>query len=218
MTLVVALRGDGFVVLGADRRGTVLGDDGSVAHNIFEKLIEVNDHVALLLHGNGPPMTFLLEEFQKTPGLSRMGVSSATRALATVCRREWDEIPLTSRPLIKSYGFVVGGLDRKPKGRWSARCLGLNSARGFCFDSYVPFGIFGKPMIANYLFARHYRSTISEVRALWLVALSLLETRTVDGDVGGNVHLAIVRPSGCSHFDDDDAIDMVERAPLDGPD
>lgn len=211
MTLVIAVRGQDFVVLGADRRGTVQDSgDNTVSLNIFDKLIPINNRVAALMHGSAPAMRFLLEEVQATSGIADLGVTAVARRLVTSCRKELRDIPIAARAATPQFGIVVCGLDHKGR-KWTPRCLGLSSYAGFWLESHSPFGIFGRPMIANYLFEKHYKTDSSEKHLAWLVALALTETRRVDGFVGGNIQMVVIRKSGISDFDEDDVMGMIEE-------
>ena len=157
-------------------------------------------------------MRFLLEELQGSPGVADLGVTAIARRLVTACRDELKQIPMIARGGSPQFGFVVCGLDRKGR-KWTPRCLGLSSQSAFWLESHTPFGIFGRPMIANYLFEKHYKPDAPEKFLTWLVALALTETRRVDGFVGGELQMMVIRKSGPSKFDDDDVLAMIEEGP-----
>jgi len=73
----------------------------------------------------------------------------------------------------------------------------MNSGSGFRLGKYPSgYGIDGKPFVAHYLFRKIYSSDLSIEEMCKLVAQSIYDTKKLDGDVGGEIRLAIIDNSG----------------------
>ena len=105
------------------------------------------------------------------------------------------------------YGFIIAGLD-KSRGRFKIpKCYTLQSTQGFRMNyGKEGFALEGKPMLAYYLFEKHYeRTDKEEPDALCeLVGRTLYDTRRIDGDVGGELKMALIRPEGFDWVPDED--------------
>lgn len=197
MTLVIAAQGTDFLILGADSRGTLEEPGGSrVELNIFEKLVPLNKHVSAMMYGDGDVARYLVEEYKRTISNKSIGVSQITKEFSALCRKELREIPPVSRHNVPGFGYVIAGLDKRGAKYSIPRCLGMTSQDGFWLRSYEKFAIEGKPLIANYLFAKRFKDAMSVDDLTRLVAQALYDTVNIDGDVGGKITLAIIASDG----------------------
>src|SRR2546427_9578486 len=118
MTLVIAAQGKEFLVLGADSRGTLQYTDGSrVELNIYQKLVSLNDYVALMMYGDMNAARYLVDKFQserakKEPTRS-LGVTRIATDFAKLCRDELRDIPSNSSTNMPYFGYVIAGLDKQ---------------------------------------------------------------------------------------------------------
>jgi 20S proteasome alpha/beta subunit len=222
MTLVIAAQGKEFLVLGADSRGTLQYSDGSrVELNTYEKLVSLNDHVAIMMYGDMTAARYLvdkfLSKFSKKAATKSMGVTQITNDFAKLCRDELRQIPANSRPNLPYFGYVIAGLDKRGAQHRVPKCMGLISQDGFVLRSYQKFAIEGKPLIATYLFGKEFANEMSVDELAKLVAKALYETISIDGDVGGKVIVAIIASDGTRVLLPDAPRSLVESRAETGP-
>jgi 20S proteasome alpha/beta subunit len=211
MTLVIAAPGPGFLVLGADSRGTLEDAGGSrIELNIFEKLVVLDEHVSVLMYGDGEAARYLVEEFKRSIGKTPIEVSKVGKRFADFCRKELRAVPPVSRNSMPGFGYVIAGLDKKDKVYSVPRCLGMVSQDGFWLRSYQKFAIEGKPLIANYLFAKQFKDNMSVNDLTQLVAQALYDTINIDGDVGGRITLAIIASEGTRVLPPEDLESLID--------
>jgi 20S proteasome alpha/beta subunit len=197
MTLVVAIPSTGFIVLGADSRGTIEDPRGvtRVEVNILKKLIRISDHVGILIYGSAKESIFLVEQFQSTLRPNIDGVTQIARDFAAFCRNEarlYADVPHQNSP---NFGFVIAGLDKKGS-KYIPKAYSLHSSNGYVLGKYPHYAVEGKPMIALYLLTTHFREGMNFDDVCKLVAIVLNETRKVDGDVGGRLRMAVIDEEG----------------------
>lgn len=198
MTLVIAAQGKDFVILGTDSRGTITDGAGNrMELNIQMKLIKVTELTGILLYGAANEANYIIEKFKNERKNSKIiDVTKVAEEFAAFCRNEariTSDVPALHFP---SYGFIIAGLNKIGKDHIPC-CYSIKSTSGFKLGLYKQgFGIEGKPFIAYYLFSKHYRLNQELDELLGLVAKSLYETMSIDGDVGGEIKLAIVNQDG----------------------
>jgi 20S proteasome alpha/beta subunit len=203
MTLIIAAQGDGFIVAAADTRETVDAGAIRVEVNIAEKLVMLTPHTAVLFCGDSGYAQNIIARYQaKIAGQRELGVTPLADDFAIFCQEEAKKtvgVPTFSR--VKPYrnfpdiGFVLGGLDKAGRKFTQPRCYGLSSWTGYRLElGGGGFVLDGKPMLARYLFAHHYRAGMDIGSLCDLVIRCLYDTSRVDGDVGGKYRLAIILP------------------------
>lgn len=213
MTLVIAAKGKDFVVMGADSKGTFQDSSGNrVELNIQQKLIKINDRTGILLFGNKSYHAYyLIEKFKQGLKNEKKNVSDTAEALASFCRnetRKFSDIPSYNPP---DFGLIIAGIDRSAS-KITPKCYSLTSGGGFSLGVYNHgFGIEGKPIIATYLFAKKFAEEMELDDLIRLVAGSLHDTMNVDGDVGGNINIAIIDDSGLRNVRRMDVAKKIER-------
>ena len=213
MTLVIAAYGKDFVILAADSRGTLRESDGGtrVELNRYRKLRHINDRVGLLMYGDANFANYLVEQFGRDNDLSRLGVTSFSHKFAKFARDELAKVPIISRGAVPPYGYIIAGLEQGSRRSAAPRCLGLYSANGFHVCEYDRFAIEGKPILANYLFAKGFFDDMDEEELSSLVAQAIYDTRKVDGDVGGSIHMTIIDRKGLRPVDASDIDKMIDQ-------
>lgn len=196
MTLVVAASGSDFIILGTDSRGTIVEQGGTrVEVNIMKKLVPVSKHVAIMLYGAANEATYLIEQFQSEMRPTLDGVTEVAKQFASFCRNEARlsaDVPRLNMPY---FGFIVAGLDKKAS-KYIPRAYSLRSTDGYCLGSYQKYALQGKPMIAYYIFSAYYDENLNMEEMRELVAVSINETRKIDGDVGGSIRMATIDLDG----------------------
>lgn len=212
MTLVIAAYGRDFVVLAADSRGTLQDRGGTrVELNRYRKLRKLNERVGLLMYGHADAANYLVEQFQRDKKLAKKGVSTVAHEFAHFCRQELAQIPPIARNNLPEFGYIVAGLDTTRTGNLSPRCLGLCSVDGFFMRESDRVAIEGKPILANYMFARSYHEELNEDELSCLVAQAIYDTNKVDGDVGGPIHMVIIDRYRFREIDTTDVLEMIEE-------
>ncbi|MGI0073782.1 MAG: hypothetical protein ACREA3_08220 [Nitrosotalea sp.] len=209
MTLVIAALGQKFVVLGTDSRGTIDFGGNRVELNSMKKLTKISKHVRILMYGDAEYADYIIEEFKKTLKGKNHDTTEIAKKLAEMCREEGrkvNDVPATYLPL---FGLVIAGLDKKG-GEYVPRCYVFTSATGFRLR--IPkhgFALEGKTTIAYYLFAKNYQKDMDVDKISSLVAQTLYDTISVDGDVGGKIRIVIIEKSGIREIPDNDINELI---------
>jgi 20S proteasome alpha/beta subunit len=212
LTLVIAAHGQDFVVLAADSRGTLEEAGGTrVEQNRFRKLRQLNARAALLMYGDADPSNYLIEQFVRDRDISALGITPLGQDFADFCRTEWNKIPLIASERLPGFGYILAGLEVKRRSSGPPRILGLQSDDGFCLRSYDKAGIEGKSVLAHYIFARHFREEMDQDQLSELVAQAIFDTKMVDGDVGGSIHMTIIDGQGMREIEPVDVERMIEQ-------
>jgi 20S proteasome alpha/beta subunit len=197
MTLIIAAQGKDFVVVGADSRETIDTQSIRVEINIGDKLVELSKHVVVLTAGDSGLAQYAIERYKTTRRITDRGVTAITEDFATFCRQEAiEQTAPPSHPSFKpNFAFVIGGLDKTKDGKFKIpRCYRMSSGEGFRLRyEKEGFAIDGKPMLAYYKFAKHYKKNDMTLKDLTnLVAQTLWDTSKVDGDVGGKFKMGYI--------------------------
>jgi 20S proteasome alpha/beta subunit len=199
MTLIIADRGERFVVAGADTRVSVDTPIVSVQANLGKKLIELSDHTVILYCGETGQAQYLIQRYLDTRANRNAGVTELTEDFASFCQQkslDIAEVP-THPKYFPSFSFVLGGLD-KVRGRWrSPRCYALSSDMGFRpMLGGEGYAIDGRPMLAKYMFARDYDRDIDVPTLNKLVAQALYESSKMEPSIGEPFEMVIIRENG----------------------
>ena len=192
MTLIIAAQGKSFVVLGADSRETVEPRVSGFAPmrvevNIAQKIINVSPHSAVLICGDAGQAQYVLHRFIDDRDDVDADASQIAEDFKEFCRQEARAVADVPKypNYFPDYGFIIAGLD-KSRGRFKIpKCYTLQSTQGFRMNyGKEGFALEGKPMLAYYLFEKHYeRTDKEEPDALCeLVGRTLYDTRRIDGD------------------------------------
>lgn len=210
MTLVIAAQGTDFLILGADSRGTMQDiARNRLQINLMIKLHKITDHVGFLVYGSGAQAFFLIERFKKQITNPHANVSKIFDDFIKFCRSEFrklKDVPIGELP---SFGFIIAGLD-KSSSSVIPHCYTSHSNTGFIPGvAQHGYEIKGKPIIAEYLFAKHYNQNKSVDELCELVALAMNDTINIDGDVGGQVHMAIIDKDGFREYSEDDVESFI---------
>ena len=209
MTLIIAAQGKDFVVVGADSRETIDAESVRVEINIGDKLIELSKHAVVLTAGDSGLAQYAIERYKKTRRIRDVGVTAVTENFAGFCRHEAIEqtAPPSSSSFSPNFAFVIGGLDKGRSGKFTIpKCYRMSSRQGFRLRyEKEGFAIDGKPMLAYYKFAKHYKKNEMTLKDLTnLVAQTLWDTSRVDGDVGGKFKMGYIQSDKFHEMDETD--------------
>lgn len=197
MTLIVAMKADEAIILGADSRATIGDPRGLTAINdTFQKLFPVGS-CGIGVAGASEMGSVLLDEFQKKnigninnidDGMSQVRQHSAQ------CFTDWfGNIPPDKRPVVlltlAGYRFIDG---QQPQ----PMIYLLNSQANFApqLILHIPC-LAGVPQYAVYLVHRYYDPSVSVGRAKALTEYLIAETASQDPKVGGRIRLSEITPS-----------------------
>ena len=219
MTLIIAAQGKDFIVLGSDSRETVEPrySPMRVEYNAAEKIVRLSNHSAVLICGEMAQAHYIVAKFCANREDIDSNVSDIAEAFKEFCREEARELAnVPKNPnYFPDYAFVIAGLDKGEGDVFSIpRCYALGSTEGFRMKlGKEGFVLDGKPMLAYYLFERFYKRTDKEDpdELCKLVGQTIYDTRRIDGDVGGDLKMALIR--GAEGFDwipETDVNDYVE--------
>lgn len=197
--------------MGADSRGTIHDYDGSrVELNIQQKLIRVSGRAGILTFGASNQACYMIEKFRRNSKNMKEGVTDVAEALSAFCIRESRKLSDVAGK-IPHFGFIIAGVDVAKSGT-APKCYSLKSTSGFWPGLYGQgFGIEGKPIIAYYLFAKKFTAGMGLDDLVRLVVGALHDTASVDGDVGGDLSVAIIDDSGMREIPQTDIADKIDR-------
>lgn len=210
MTLLVALKGKGGVVLAADSRATFGDPRGVTAQNDSQVKVHIlSRHVAVAVAGTGEvgAMVIDLTKKQITDQDGSTAISELLRQTARGSYQQW----FPSVPPIAPAGVMPGQIPTRPTvdflvaGYEGSEARLLSFASGFDFAPMLHaygWAVSGVPTYALYLLNRLYAAdrTVEELTALAVVAIT--ETARQDGKVGGPVNVITISPEdGCQPLD-----------------
>jgi 20S proteasome alpha/beta subunit len=194
MSLVVALRASGAVIMAADSRGTIGDPRGLTAINDSQEKLFSLGYCGIGVAGASEMGNALLNELQKK---NLSAAQDVEQVVATVsqesaeCFARWfRDIAPDKRPIVL---FTIGGY--RAGGTAEAMIFMLNSQQNFAPQL---FGrnpcMVGVPQYAVYLVHRYYDPGISIEKAKALAEYLIIETASQDPKVGGPVKLAVITP------------------------
>jgi 20S proteasome alpha/beta subunit len=211
MTLVIAALGKDFVILGADSRGVVDVGNARAEINVYKKIIPVTKYVAIQVFGSSEEGSQLVEKYKEQINPILQSVDKVAEDFCKFCQKE--EITLAKVPKDPNYrvsfGFLVSGIKIKNK-IVTPLIYAFHNLAGFRLGLCRPYAIRGKPLIAYYLFAKDYKDELTINELCELVAQSLYDTMQIDGDVGGQIRMAIIDADGLREIPDSDVNNYVE--------
>ncbi len=195
MTTVIAALGKDFVVLGADSQGTIDAGARTEIKDLI-KLKKINDNTSMLYFGDVNSAEYLIHKFKSILKKKNYNVTKIANDFKIMCIEEAEQHRSVQAKLIPEVGFIIAGLDKVDK-TITPHCYSTNSWSGFRLGKYPSgYGIGGKPFIAHYLFRRSYSQNMTLDEICKLVGQSIYDTKKVDGDVGGEIRLAVIDSSG----------------------
>lgn len=210
MTLVIAVPGKDFVVLGADSRGVIEVGSGRADLNNCQKIIQITKYVSFLMFGASEEGNQLVEKYKAQIDPAIEDVKSVAEDFCKFCQEEERslmDVPMTDS--VSNFGFLVCGLRIKD-GQVTPMLYTLRNGNGFRLGLCKPYAIKGKPMIAHYLFSKDFKDEMTVDEACKLVAQSIYDTMQIDGDVGGPIRITVIDSEGTRNIQDSDVQDYVE--------
>jgi len=204
MTLVIAAKGENYIVVGADGRG--IREDESHNRsltNFHEKLIKLNEHNCVLIAGDAEKGTYLTEKFKPLVKPSD-DVDTILKKFSTFCREQfkivYKTVHLNAQPDII---FILAGFVKEMKKKKAQpRIYVLRSYDYFTIGETKHYIIEGKRIIAEYLFFKKpYSVDILEKDMVKLVFNCLYDTEKFDGDVGGTYIIKTISEWGLNELD-----------------
>jgi len=206
MTLIISAKGqhvtkDGkregdFVVLGCDSRGVIeIGKIIRTEINKCQKLFQLNDYCCILLSGDSEFGFTLISEFLEKSELKSKGVSDIAAKFCKFCRNRFNEIEnfsLASQELFPDIDFIVSGMDKEGGKFGKGKIFILRKDRLFTPSLSADFTPSGQTLLAYYLFEKGYKKDLNLDDTCSLVAQAIYETERINGNVGGEITLAVI--------------------------
>lgn len=202
MTLIVGLIAKDGIILASDSRMTS-GDPNTSSvqsNDTVRKIFKITDHCAIGISGSGEIAVTLIEEFQNSidklnnQNLTVLKIAEEFRVLCLSRYANWfQRLPVDSNR-IPDFNVLVCGYDTDNTGKLNdPKIIRMNSFFQFSpMTITTGYATLGIPTIANYLLNRLYlRSEINLKQALTLAAFCIVETKSQDGRVGGNLQAAL---------------------------
>jgi len=204
MTLVIAAKGENYIVVGADGRG--IREDEShnrTVTNIHEKLIKLNEHNCVLIAGNAEKGTYLTEKFKPLVNPND-DIDTILKNFSTFCRKQFEIVYKIVHPDAQpDIVFIIAGFTKEGKKKKAQpRIYVLRSYDYFTLGETKHYIIEGKRITAEYLFFKKpYSTDISEKDMVNLVFNCLYDTEKFDGDVGGTYIIKTITEWGFNNLD-----------------
>jgi hypothetical protein len=193
MSLIVAMKADGAIIMGADSRGTIGDPRGLTAINdTFQKLFPIGS-CGVGVAGASEMGAVLLDEFEKRHvGDSSSNIDEAMTEVirnAAQCFNDWFGAILPGqRPAVL---LTLAGYRFPARREPMPMIYLLNSQANFApqLIGHLPC-LSGIPQYAVYLSHRYYDPSISVERAKLLTEYLIAETASQDPKVGGRIRMA----------------------------
>ena len=206
MTTVIAALGKDFVVLGADSQGTLDAGGARTESKDLVKLKRINEKVGVLYSGDVNAAEYLIDKFQNKLKNSKDNVTKTATDFRHMCIKEYNEHAGLEATYLPDCNFIIAGLDIN--GNIIPKCYSMDSSSGFKMGKYPSgYGIGGKPFVARYLFRKRYGEGKSLDDLCQLVGQAIYDTKKVDGDVGGQIRMAIIDNEGFRNVPENDVYD-----------
>jgi len=214
MTLVIAAPGNDFIVLGADSRGVIDSGEARVEINILTKLFPITQNAAIMMYGGSEDASQLVEKYRsiyKQRKMNLNGVTLVAEDFCEFCRKE--EIKLAKVPKhpksFEYFGFIICGLNIVDD-KIQPMIYVTTNFNGFRLGLCRPYAIEGKPIIAHYHFAKNFKENMNVNDLCRIVAQSIYDTMRIDGDVGGEIRIAIIDSKGFREISESDVKELYE--------
>jgi len=200
MTLIIAIKGKDYIIVGADSRSVTCDaiTNTRFVSDIDTKLVQLNDHVCVMIAGDSERGTHLIEKFKEMvkPG---QDVSEVVEEFSNFCYRESRKIiefvPIESRNY-PHVSFIIAGM-RKVRRKYSMpKIYTIRSMSGFSVGQDNNYSIMGQDTISSYLFAKKYPKIKTWEDCIRLIVRCLSDTESIDGDVGGKKTIALINREG----------------------
>jgi 20S proteasome alpha/beta subunit len=197
LTLTVAMKSAGAIILAADSRGTVGDPRGLTAIKDNEdKLFQIGNF-GLGFAGASELGRTLLDQL-RTKIHAGTELDRAVNTMFTEASGLWGtwfkDIPVDKRPGVL---LTLAGFRHLKQAHPEPMIYLLNSAANFAPQMFGSSPcLAGVPQYAVYLVNRYYDPAISTERAKALAEYLIAETASQDPKVGGPIRLAEVTPSG----------------------
>ena len=202
MTLIVGLIAKDGIVITSDSRMTSGNAAVSMtqSNDTVRKIFKITDRCGIGISGSGEMGVTLIEEFQKEINklkdqkLAILDVAEKFRIQCLTRYANWFQRLPAESERIPDFNVLVCGYEPDESGKLNdPKIIRMNS-----FSQFAPMTIttgyatLGITTIANYLLNRLYlRNEITLTQALSLAAFCIIETKSQDGRVGGNLQAAM---------------------------
>ncbi len=205
MTLIIALEGTNYVVIGADSKGSG-GYMARVDSLNEEKMLTLSKYCAVLISGNAEIGIELIEEFKvKFKSLNGLSVSQIVKKFSTFCRKNivvFTDTMAPNHPAFPDFDYIVTGLNKK--GRTFSPQTNILRSRSLFFPGRVKNkATEGEKHIADYLIGEEYDRTVDQETMCFLSGKILAKTIKINGNVGGKIKIGVIDKSGLRILPDD---------------
>ena len=212
MTLAVAMRVEGAIILAADSRGTIGDPRGLTAISDNHVKIFGIGKCGLALAGASEMGAALLDELRKKGVDAVADIDAARDQIVSECAQLFAgwfrEIPPEKRPAVL---MILAGY-RFPVGKTAEPMIYLlNSQTNFAPQLFNTPCMAGVPQYAVYLVHRYYAPTIAPDRAKCLAEYLITETASQDPKVGGPVRMAEITPDNGYGELDQNEVDTIHQ-------
>lgn len=218
MTLIITAKGKDSLVIGADSRAVVTDHAGTrFINDNAEKMIQLNKYCCVLMAGDSEVGVFLIEKFKKNVK-EKEDVISINEKLRKFCREEFRPYIDFVHPLSRDYpqvSFILSGLEKINRIPKKPRIFILKSWNYFFPGEEKDYMIFGKDVISRYLFTKFYKKNKHSVEELTkLIVQCLYDTEKIDGEAGGDMHMATINKYGFSETATEEYIEEIKQRDL----
>ena len=218
MTLIIAIKGKDYVIVGSDSR-SVTGEaytNTRFITDIDTKLVQLNKYVCVMVAGDSQRGTHLINKFKETVK-SDEDVCLIVNNLSLFCQRDalrLVDFVSTESPYYPNVSFIVAGMKKIKEKYSSPKIYTIRSLMGYAIGEDDNHIIIGKDTISNYLFAKKYSKEITWENSIKLIVKCLVDTELIDGDVGGEKKVILINKDGFKLQDVTDIETEIKNADI----
>ena len=137
----------------------------------------------------------LIDEFKEKGKLEGKGVSKIAEEFCIFCRNKFNKIEnfsLQSQKLFPAMDFVISGMDKEGGKFTKGKMFLLRKNRLFTPSLNDNFILSGQFLLAYYFLEKFYKKDLELDEICLLVGQAIYDTKRINGNVGGEISLAVI--------------------------
>ncbi|GAG03912.1 unnamed protein product, partial [marine sediment metagenome] len=137
----------------------------------------------------------LIKGFIEKSNLKGKGVSKVAEEFCKFCRNKFNEIQkfsLENQRLFPDVDFIISGMDKEGKEFKKGKIFMLRKERLFTPSFSDDFVSSGQNFLAYYFYEKYYKEDLDLDEVLFLVGQAIYDTKRINGNVGGEITLAVI--------------------------
>ena len=216
MTLLIVAKYKDGLILGADSRSVIEYSSGArFMSDMSKKLIPLNKYCCVMMAGDSQAGLYLINKFKKKNNKTK-DIIQLSQELSKFCRDEYKPyINFGGSTNCPRVSFILAGLEKSNNKYTNPKIFVISSDTSFFTGEEEHYAIVGKDDISNYLFRKLYEEcSVSSERMTELIVQCLYDTEKIDGEAGGDMHLASITEYGLGDIDSSPYIESIDQKDL----